>query len=116
MNCKKKRTIFNLFEVLNCDSCTYHKLDEEFYIGNIKISIYYLEDYCEYFFKDIKDKDLFVINSKKIRTFLKDAIISKMKNENIIILWLDSFDINLHYELLEMLLGFELDIYIMANF
>ena len=51
-----------------------------------------------------------------VRMFLKDAIINKLKEKDIIILWLDNFLNYDYFEMLDMLIGFGLDIYIMVNF
>ena len=96
------------------NNCKYYREDESYNIGNVKVNIYYSEYYCEYLFAN--DKDSYILNSYKVRMFLKDAIINKLKEKDIIILWLDNFLNYDYFEMLDMLIGFGLDIYIMVNF
>ena len=107
-NCKKPRTFYNLFDVFSCDNCPLLIKDEEYIVGENKIYIYHLNDGC-ILHNDLSKEDL--INSKKMRLFLKDAIINQ---ENIIVLWLDSFDVDKNdYDFLS-LASFEVDIHIIT--
>ena len=106
-NCKKKRTLLNLFDVFSCDDCPIRREDEEYVIGENRVFIYHLDDGC--ILNDLSEDDL--INSKKMKLFLKDAIINQNK---VIILWLDSFDIEKKEIDLLNLASFDMDIHIMT--
>ncbi len=106
-NCKKKRTLYNLFDVFSCENCPVLIKDEEYVISENKIYIYHLYDGC--ILNELNEDEL--VNSKKMKLFLKDAIINKDK---IIILWLDSFDVEKREIDLMNLASFDMDIHIMT--
>lgn len=103
--CLKKRTIFDFFKFLDCNGCDYFKSDEEISIGNNSIYLYYLKkcDLIEY------NIDYLFLSSKKVRLFLKDAII--FQNE-IIILIIEDFKLSDYY-FIEELFDFGNDIHIL---
>ena len=107
-NCLKQRTFLNLFEVSNCDGCSLLRQDEEYKVGEHSLYIYHLDSGC-ILNKDLSKDDL--TNSKKMKTFLKDAIIHQ--NE-ILVLWLDDF--NPEKQELDFLniMSFDLDVHIMT--
>ncbi len=111
MNCKEKRSIFNLFKVHNCNSCDYLRKDEEYYIGNTRVNIYYSNNGCKEI-NIINNEDLTYYNPK-ISLFLKDAIVNR---NDIIFLWIDDIKEEEKMDLIEHLLGFDLDIHIMINY
>lgn len=107
-NCMKKRTFYNLFDVFDCNNCSLIKKDEEYIVGENKIYIYHLNNGC-ILNKDLSKDDL--VNSKKMRLFLKDAVLNQ---ENIIVLWLDSFDlIKNEFDFLS-LASFDVDVHIIV--
>ena len=107
-NCIKKRTFYNLFDVFSCDNCPVLRKDEEYIVGENKIYIYHLNDGC-IIKKDLSKDDL--VNSKKMRLFLKDAIINQ---GNIMVLWLDSFDVKKNELDFLSLASFDMDIHIIT--
>lgn len=108
MNCKERRTIYNLFKIFDCQSCNSFIKDEEFVVGRRKVNIYYSINKCKLDdFIDFKESIYF---NKKIKMFLKDAILNQ---GNILVLWLDEDIIN--NDIIELLLEFDLDIHIMKN-
>lgn len=116
MKCKKKRTIFDLFEIYKCENCEAFKNDEEFYLGRIKITIIYAENYCYYNKNGIIEKDELIEQSQKVRLFLKDAIISQVLNKEVLLLWIEEFSLEKYDEIIDALTGFELDIFMLTNF
>lgn len=107
-NCLKKRTFFNLFEVFDCSDCQCVREDDEYKVGENTMYIYHLDNGCV-LNKSLSQDDL--VNSKKMRLFLKDCIIHQ--NE-ILILWLDSFDPDKdNYDFLN-LMSFGLDVHIIT--
>lgn len=108
MKCYKKRTIFDLFDIYDCEGCKYNKQEEDIFIGNIQISIYYAFGKC----KILNDEeiDLLVYDNIKIKKFLYEC----MQIDNIIPLWLDDFILEDSYEILDCLLSFDLDIHILS--
>ena len=107
-NCQKRRTIFNLFEVSSCSSCKVLIKDEEYVFGEHTLYIYHLNDGCV-LNEDYSKNE--VINSKKLRTFLKDAIINQDK---VLVLWLDSFNPDYRDNDFLNLLSFDLDVHIIT--
>ena len=107
-NCQKKRTFFNLFEVFTCENCPCIKEDEEYVVGENKLYIYHLDNGC--IMNDGLTKDD-LVNSKKMRAFLKDAVINQ---NDILILWLDSFDVDKRDNDFYSLMSFGLDVHIMT--
>ena len=107
-NCQKKRTFYNLFEVSTCDKCPCIKEDEEYKVGENKMYIYHLDDGC-ILNKSLSKEDL--VNSKKMRLFLKDAILSQ---DEILILWLYWFNPNQNEQLFLNLMSFSLDVHIIS--
>lgn len=97
--CKKfrKRSIYKLWEVFNCDACYYNKEDFSFKIGFNKINIYYLFPGC-LLDNDIDDK--FIFTNKKLMRLLYDYILC---SNNDLILWFDELniieDLSLDFEL-----------------
>ena len=108
MKCLKKRTIFDLFDIYDCEGCKYNKQEEDIYVGNIKVSIYYAFGKC----KILSDEevDLLVYDNLKLKMFLYECA----QVDNIIPLWLDDFNIEDDYEILDYLLSFNLDIHIFS--
>ena len=107
-NCKKERTFFNLFEVYTCNDCPLLRKDEEYIVGEKMMYIYHLDDGC-ILNKSLSKDDL--INSKKMRVFLKDAILNQ---DSYLILWLDLFDPNKNEELFLNLMSFDQDVHIIT--
>ena len=107
-NCQKKRTFFNLFEVFDCKGCPCIKNDEEYVVGENMMYIYHLNDGC-IFNKDQSKEEL--VNGKKLRLFLKDAIVNQ---NNIIVLWLDYFDVNKRDNDFYSLMSFGLDVHVLV--
>lgn len=70
MKCKRKRTIFDLFEIYTCDKCINFCEDEYLQIANTSINIYYLATRCLITDYD----DLFIAFNKKMRKFVKEAV------------------------------------------
>lgn len=108
MKCLKKRTIFDLFDIYDCEGCKYNKQEEDIYVGNIKVSIYYAFGKC----KILSDEevDLLVYDNLKLKMFLYECA----QVDNIIPLWLDDFNLEDNYEILDYLLSFNLDIHIFS--
>lgn len=107
-NCQKKRTIFNLFEVYDCHDCKLLVKDEEYVVGEHTLYIYHLNDGCILNI-DYSKED--VITSKKLKIFLKDAIINQ---DDILVLWLDSFSPNYQENDFLNLISFDLDVHIIV--
>lgn len=105
VKCLKKRTIFDFFELFDCSSCSYFKVDEEISIGYNSIYLYYLKkcDGIEY------DIDFLFLTANKVKLFLKDAICYQDK---ITILMVENFK-NSDLYLIEELLDFGNDIHIL---
>lgn len=80
---KKKRTIFNLFDIFIC-SCKNLKEDELIYIGNKYLRIMYLVNTCEYLLDE--EELTYIYENNKTSTLL--TIISKY-NDLVIFLWLE---------------------------
>lgn len=105
MQCKNKRTIFNLFTYYNCNDCVYRNIDDHFNYSNSCFHIYFLFSECpvsekceELFFKD-----------SKIKRFLYDAIF--YEKENIFIL-IEKKDLNDVFNYLEIIDNFNKNIQI----
>lgn len=107
-NCQRKRTFYNFFEVFDCNNCKCIKEDEEYIVGENTMYIYHLDDGCIMNKSLSKDE---LVNSKKMRLFLKDAIINQ---NDILILWLDSFDPDKEYYDFLNLMSFSLDVHIIT--
>ncbi|HEY8395157.1 MAG TPA: hypothetical protein VIK96_00090 [Bacilli bacterium] len=109
MNCKKKRTFFNLFQIYDCGNCFYQKEDEFFFIGNTNISIYYLFQDCPHL--EI-DKEYLYFFSKKLKRILLDAVIHQ---EEILLVFIEDFELSRYYHLIEQLLDFGLSLQIIGG-
>ncbi|MFA6375082.1 MAG: hypothetical protein WCY04_02520 [Bacilli bacterium] len=70
MQCKIKRTIFDLFTYYDCNDCIYRKQDQHFNYEDSFFHIYYLYSTC---FISEESKSLFFFDSK-VKRFLYDAI------------------------------------------
>jgi hypothetical protein len=108
MNCIKKRTVFDLFEVYKCDKCNYHKKDEFIYIGNNIVGIYHLFNNCKYLILDV---DYLIFDSKKLKILLKDAILNY---ENILLIFVEEFRIEPFYDIFSKILDSGLSIQIIT--
>ena len=109
MNCKQRRTFFNLFQIYDCKNCPYQKTDEFFLIGNTNISIYYLLRDCP---QVEIDKEYLYFTSEKLKRILLDAIIYQ---EEILLIFLEDFILERSYFLLDFLLNFGLSIQIISG-
>lgn len=117
MKCFKDKTIFNLFEYSSCEGCACFIEDKIITIGEVRINLYYIHEGCnQLLFKNDYYYHLEIFLSKKLKLFLKDIIINKIKNNNLFFLWLDNFDLNNEFNMniLYDLLEFEEDIYIIS--
>ncbi|HHX79470.1 MAG TPA: hypothetical protein GX692_00170 [Acholeplasmataceae bacterium] len=109
MNCKQKRTFFNLFQIYDCKTCPYQKTDEFFLIGNTNISIYYLFGDCP----NVEiDKEFLYFTSKKLKWLLLDAIIYQ---QEILVIFIEEFRLEKYYFILDCLLNFGLSIQIISG-
>lgn len=93
-------------EIYTCKGCKYNLEDIKFTIGRNTVNIYYCNFRCNL----VDSYNELIYN--KIILFLKDAIINYDK---ILFLWIDNFDLESSYELIEYLLYFENDIHILTN-
>ena len=117
MKCYKDKNIFNLFEYSDCVGCVSYQIDKRIKIGEVIVNIFYIQEGCKKMqFKNDYYHYLEVMISKKLKIFLKDSIISKLKNSNLIFLWLDDFDINndFNMNILYDLLAFDEELYIIS--
>ena len=81
MICKDRKNIFNYFEVSKCDRCDYYLEDYSILVGSNYIYVYYINKCVlnEY------DSELLFGFDKKVRLFIKDAIINQDKINVLII-------------------------------
>lgn len=110
MKCKNKRTIFNLFDVLDCRDCEKHLQDEDFDIGGMGIHVYRIHVGCE----EVKMSAVEVAFSKKLKLFLKDAIYHQ--KDNLVFLWENEFDIESIGDDIYDLLSFDEDAHILVSY
>lgn len=108
MKCMKKRTIFNLFDVLTCSNCINKKEDEFIMLGDNVIAIYYLFDNCSSL--DV-DKELLTFDLKKLKLLLKDAIFNQDK---IFLLFLEDFKLENFYDVFDKIIDEKLDIQVIT--
>lgn len=80
--CKRKRTIFNLFEVYSCNGCNKHLIDKEYSIGDTKVNIYYLGRKC----LDNKYNNKYITNNINLKKYLIECI---KYSKDITIIWMD---------------------------
>lgn len=78
--CNNKRTLFNLFEIFNCNGCAKKLTDETILIGSCTINIYYLNRNCLDFVYNDND----VSQNLYLKVFLRDMI----ENPKNIFIWL----------------------------
>lgn len=109
MDCRNKRTFFNLFKIHDCGKCSHWKEDEFFFIGNTNISIYYLFRDCPQI--EIEKGNLYYFSEKLKRLLLEAAL----HQEEIILVFLEDFELEKSYELLGILLEFGLSVQIIAG-
>lgn len=99
---KEKRNLLNLFKVFKCEDCKYLNNDEKIMIGNISINYYHLL-HCK------EDRNPLFENIK-----LKVLLYEFCKNsKNNILLWEENEICD--YDVLEVLLGFNLNVHIICN-
>lgn len=126
-NCKKKRTLFNLFEVTSCEGCGKYLYDEQYKIGDNSVNIYYLGRKCI----DNKYNEKYIANNILLKKFIIECI--KLNNNSketngiknnkyktidsdFIIIWLDIKQkwITKNDDFLYDLLEFDKDIHILV--
>ena len=94
---EEKRTINNLFTMYSCNQCSNYQTDEVIFIGKNKIYLFPIKEKC----KDIPLLEEDICFSKRIRLFLKDAIL----HPEIIVLWLDDFSLKKCFDILPSFLN-----------
>lgn len=108
MKCKMKRTFMNILKINNCFNCINYCSDEYIAIANTKVNIYYLASRCLLISYD----DIFIAFNKKIKLFLKDAIINR---DTVLPLWITKDELlyiknNSLYNLVELSLNIHIAI------
>lgn len=106
--CEEKRTLFNLLNIYDCHQCEKYRKEESYKIGEVSFNIYYIKKGCS----KIIYQDIDLLFSKRLKLFLKDAIIYQNK---IVVVWLDEFDINKDTYILYDLLSFEEDVHLICD-
>ena len=108
MQCIKKRNIFTLFDVYSCEGCSKRSKDEVIYIGRNVIAIYQLFDNC---LNLELDKDVLLMDSKKLKLLLKDAI---KHQDEILFCILEDFHLDNYYDIFEDIINDDLSIQIVT--
>jgi len=108
MKCKKKRTVFELFEIFTCENCQFKKEDKQIIIGNNLISIYHLFNNCEAIEIDV---DYLIFDCIKLKILLKDAIIY---DSEIMFIFIEDFNLEQYYDVFSGILDNELSIQIVT--
>ncbi len=105
MQCKIKRTIFDLFTYYDCNECIYKKANEHFNYIESSFHIYYLFSSCEV----SRDSEELIFNDITIKKFIYDAIYYGQK---IIFILIEDKEINDVFNYLDLLDNFNSDIQI----
>ncbi|HHU21731.1 MAG TPA: hypothetical protein GXZ51_04740 [Acholeplasma sp.] len=95
MECKKERSLFNLFEVFDCKKCQEYPLDLHFMVGNTLVAVYNLFKFCPI------DEDFVTCNNERIKQIFIEMVLNQ---ENSIYLFIEDFKIEKYFDELELLL------------
>ncbi|NLD26702.1 MAG: hypothetical protein GX661_05000 [Acholeplasmataceae bacterium] len=109
MNCREKRSFFNIFTIFDCRSCPFQKEDENLIIGENNIGIYHLFRDCPQV--PINKDDLYY-DHPKLRHLLMDAI---RYQEEIFLLFVEEFRLSSYIEVFDKILDSGLSIQIITD-
>lgn len=106
MQCKIRRSIFDLFTYYDCNDCIYRKSDEHFNYEQSFFHVYYLYSTC---FVSKDSSSLFFFDSK-IKRFLYDVICFQ---KEILFILIEESEVNDVYNYLSVISGFSKNVQVL---